>query len=145
MAQTVKHLPCNVGDPGLFPGSGRSPGVGYGNPLLYSCLEYSMDREAWWATVHGVGHNWTHTHAHTQASVKVSMNLSCVSKWLDGNSLRLIFKSQDFQNFGVDLKDKKLHSGMQPLFLTLKDYWQYLEDSRLTYFVCDGFPCLYRQ
>ena len=44
----------NVGDLGLIPGSGRSPGEGNGNPLQYSCLENSMDRGAWWATVHGV-------------------------------------------------------------------------------------------
>ena len=35
-----------VGDPGLIPGSGRSPGEGNGNPLQYSCLENSMDRGA---------------------------------------------------------------------------------------------------
>ena len=34
--------------------SGRSPGVGNGNPLQSSCLENPMDREAWWATVHRV-------------------------------------------------------------------------------------------
>ena len=39
--------------------SGRSPGEGNGNPLQYSCLENSMDREAWWATVHGVAKNRT--------------------------------------------------------------------------------------
>ena len=39
---------------GLIPGSGRSPGVGSGNPLQYSCLENSMDRGAWWVTVPGV-------------------------------------------------------------------------------------------
>jgi len=53
----VKNLPANAGDPrnaGLIPGSGRSPGEGNGNPLQYSYLENSMDREAWWATVHGV-------------------------------------------------------------------------------------------
>ena len=47
---------CNAGDTGyagLIPGSGRSPGVGNGNPLQYSCLENSMDRGAWRATVHG--------------------------------------------------------------------------------------------
>ena len=43
-----------VGDPGLIPGSGRSPGEGNGNPLQYSCLGNPMDRGAWWATVHGV-------------------------------------------------------------------------------------------
>ena len=42
------------GDPGLTPESGRFPGDGNGDPLGYSCLENSMDREAWWATVHGV-------------------------------------------------------------------------------------------
>ena len=38
----------------MIPGSGRSPGEGNGNPLQYSCLENSMDRGAWWATIHGV-------------------------------------------------------------------------------------------
>ena len=37
-----------------IPGSGRSPGVENGNPLQYSCLGDTMDREAWGATVHGV-------------------------------------------------------------------------------------------
>ena len=45
---------CHAGDLGLIPGWGRSPGEGNGYPLLYSCLENSMDRGAWWATVHGV-------------------------------------------------------------------------------------------
>ena len=50
----VKASACNVGDPGLIPGSGRSPGEGNGNPLQYSCLENPIDGGAWWATVHGV-------------------------------------------------------------------------------------------
>ena len=37
---------------GLILGLGRSPGEGNGNPLQYSCLENSMDRGAWWITVH---------------------------------------------------------------------------------------------
>ena len=45
---------CNVGHPSSIPGSGRSAGEGNGHPLQYSCLENSMDRGAWWATVHGV-------------------------------------------------------------------------------------------
>ena len=45
---------CNVGDLGLIPGSGRSPGEGNGNPHQYSCLENLMDRGAWQAIVHGV-------------------------------------------------------------------------------------------
>ena len=49
-----KKSACNTGDPGLIPGSGRSPGEGNGNPLQHSCLENPMDREAWRVTVHGV-------------------------------------------------------------------------------------------
>ena len=61
MAQWFKSLPTNVGDTGdtglcvwvfLIPGSGRFPGEGNGNPLQYSCLENSIDRGTWWATVH---------------------------------------------------------------------------------------------
>ena len=44
----------NAGDLGSIPGLGRSPGDGNGNPLQYSCLEDPMDREAFWAIVHGV-------------------------------------------------------------------------------------------
>ena len=50
----VKNLPANAGDMGLIPGSGRSPGEGNGNPVQHSCLENSIDRGAWQATVHGV-------------------------------------------------------------------------------------------
>ena len=49
-----KDPACNAEDAGSIPGLGRSPGGGNGNPLHYSCLENSMDRRAWWATVHGV-------------------------------------------------------------------------------------------
>ena len=49
----------NAGDPGLIPGSGRSPGEGNGNPLQYSCLENPMDGRTWRATVHGVVKSWT--------------------------------------------------------------------------------------
>ena len=50
----VKAAACNVGDPGLIPRLGRSPGEGNGNTLQYSFLENPMDGGAWWATVHGV-------------------------------------------------------------------------------------------
>ena len=59
----VKNSPVNAGDirdVGSISGSGRSPGERNGNPLQYSCLESSMDRGAWRATVHGlqsVGHD----------------------------------------------------------------------------------------
>ena len=55
VALGVKNPPANAGDirdMGSFPGWGRSPGVGNGNPLQYSWLENPMDRAAWWAAVH---------------------------------------------------------------------------------------------
>ena len=57
MALVVKKPPANAGDirdAGLIPGLGRSPGEGNSNPLQYSFLENSMDRGAWWVTIHGV-------------------------------------------------------------------------------------------
>ena len=79
MALLVKNLPANAGDSGSIPGLGRSPGEGNGNPLQYSCLGSPMDRQACWATVHGVSKSCTrlkqlsnlahthtqHTHTHT--------------------------------------------------------------------------------
>ena len=55
----VKNTPADAGDLGWIPGSGRSPGGGHGIPLHYYCLENSMDRGAWWATVHGVSKSHT--------------------------------------------------------------------------------------
>ena len=50
---------CNVRDPGSIPGLGRSPGERNGHPTPVSCLENHMDREAWWAAVHGVAKSQT--------------------------------------------------------------------------------------
>ena len=55
----VKASAWNAGDPGLIPGSGRSPGEGTGNPFQYSCLENPMEGGAWEATVHGVAKSQT--------------------------------------------------------------------------------------
>ena len=58
----AKNPPANAGDArdmGLIPGSGISPGIGYGNPLQYTCLENPLVRGAWQATVHGVAKSWT--------------------------------------------------------------------------------------
>ena len=49
----VKSSPANARDLGSIPGWGRSPGEGNVYPLQYSRLGNSMDRGAWWATVHG--------------------------------------------------------------------------------------------
>ena len=49
-----KESACNAGDVSSIPGLGRSPVEGNGYPFQYSFLENSMDRGAWWATVHRV-------------------------------------------------------------------------------------------
>ena len=68
----VKNLPVNVGDArdaGLIPVLGRSPGVGNGSLFQYSCLENSMDKEAWRATVHRVTNSWTRLSMHARTHV----------------------------------------------------------------------------
>ena len=79
-----KESTCNTRDQGLIPGSGRSPGEGNGNPLLflpgkshYSCLGNPMDSGAWWATVHWilrVGPKLT-TKPHHHPCVQLAQNL----------------------------------------------------------------------
>ena len=54
----VKNPPANARDVALIPRSGRSPGIGNGNPLLYSYLGNHVDREARQATGHGVAKSW---------------------------------------------------------------------------------------
>ena len=77
----VRNPPVNAGDArdrDSIPGSERFSGGGHGIPLLYSCLENSMGRGAWQATVHGATKsrtevsNWVHTHTH---------NLECQENW----------------------------------------------------------------
>ena len=60
----VENPPANAGDTGSIPGSGRSPGVGNGNPLQYSCLENPMDRVGYspW------GHKQSDTTEHSTAT-----------------------------------------------------------------------------
>ena len=54
MAQMVKNLPAIHVGPGSIPKLGRYPGEGNSKPLQYYCLENSMERGAWWVTVHGL-------------------------------------------------------------------------------------------
>ena len=83
--------PCPAGDAGWTPGWGRSPGIGNGNPLQYSCLGNPMDRRAWWATVHGVTKE------------------SDMTQWLNnnenGDSSKLIHRSQElcFTTAGIQI------------------------------------------
>ena len=75
VAQWVKNPPAgNTGDMGSIPGSGRSSGVGNGNPLQYFCLENPIDRGAWWATVDGVTESWTQLKQLSMQTPEVSDN-----------------------------------------------------------------------
>ena len=65
----VKNRPANVGYAGSIPGLERSPGGGNGNLLQYSCLENSMDRGAWQATVHEVAESRTRLSTVTHVSI----------------------------------------------------------------------------
>ena len=86
----------------LIPGWGRSPRIGNGNPLQYSCLENPMDRGTWQATVHGVRKSWPqlsiHRHTHTKNSdcsiYLLQAYLSLVTKttfWLLSTSVVLLY------------------------------------------------------
>ena len=65
--------------PGSIPGSGRSPGEGNGNSAQYSCLENSVDRGSWWATVQRVGHDWA-TNRTEHVYVKSANSCCCMAE-----------------------------------------------------------------
>ena len=73
-----KESSCSVGDLGSISGSGRSPGEGNGSPLQYSCQENSMDKGAWWATIHAVTKSGTRraTNIFTSWALKVLWTIS---------------------------------------------------------------------
>ena len=73
---------CAYSPTALIPTLGRSPGEGNGSRPQYSCLENSMDRGAWRATVHGVGKSWTFLSywAHKHLSY-IQLRLRTFSEW----------------------------------------------------------------
>ena len=80
----VKNPPAhavNSRDSGSIPESGRSTGVRNGNPLQYSCLENSMEREAWWDTVPGVAESNMTEHTHTNTPKLGSWNRKRSPRW----------------------------------------------------------------
>ena len=105
VALVVKNLPANAGDLrdlGLVPGSGRSPGEGNGNPLQYSCLENSMERGAWWATVPGLVKSQTQFRDWTgniEVSWIIKIQFFKIKNEVLENILRLKFQGIEGQNF----------------------------------------------
>ena len=77
----VKNSPASVGDVNSTPKLGRSPGVGNGNLLQYSCLGNPTDRD-WWAAVHGIAKSqiWLSTHACIHAHMGIYEE-DCIQKW----------------------------------------------------------------
>ena len=109
----VNKSPENTGNArntDLIPGWGRSLGIGNGNPLQDSCLENSMDRGAWRATVHGVAmsrtqlsaHTHTHTHTHTCTHIYVNGHTLSVSEHLDCIHI-LAIANNGTMNIGVHI------------------------------------------
>ena len=81
----VNSMLANAGDAGSIPGLERSPGGGAGNPLQDSCLENSMDRETWWAMVHGPAKSLTRlkrlsTHTMNLLAEVISGKCKCKGK-----------------------------------------------------------------
>ena len=98
-----KESACNAGVLGSIPGPGRSPRDGNGYPLQYSCLENSMDRGAWWATVHGVSKSQTrlsdeYFHFYSE-SVSLSSDLLITSDWEAPNRTTMCLLTGFFFNF----------------------------------------------
>ena len=101
---------CNVGDLGLIPGLGRSPGGGHGNPLLYSCMEnphgqrslvgYSpwghkdldmTEQLSMRACAHTQTHTHTDIHTHTHTHTHIYMNIKYLdSIWYKKHSVIIV-------------------------------------------------------
>ena len=106
----VKKMPANVGDLGSVPELGRSPGEENGNPLQYSCLENSMGRGAWWATVHRVAELDTseqliHTHTHTHTFISKPASFAAFPSQLSYFILSIA------KNFDASFASLLRHSG----------------------------------
>ena len=98
-----KESSCSAGDPGMIPGLVRSPGEGNGYPLQYSCLENSMDRGAWQATIHRVTKSQTRqSNFHFHYWKRTDWHVPCLTGTMVAK-LGLELKSPksfcDFQNY----------------------------------------------
>ena len=90
-----KESACIARSSGSVPGLGRSPGEGKGYPFQYSCLENSMDRGAWWATVRGITKSWTWTEWLTHTLLRVDLqscvNFYCTAEWFSYTYTYILF------------------------------------------------------
>ena len=108
----VKDLLANAedtGDVGSIPESERYPGGGNDTPLQYSCLKNSMDRGAWWTTVHGaerVRHNWVTEHKHRFKKKK--KNLKSVQRHRRPQIAKAILKEKNGGG-GIRLSDFRVY------------------------------------
>ena len=107
MAQTVKNL-CNEEILGLILGSGRFPRKENGYPFQYSCLENSIDREAWWAIFHGVAKELDTTERLTLLLMDILNNIDSnrLSKLHLYRPIWSLFKIM--QNSYINICDKNL-------------------------------------
>ena len=121
-----KESACNakvIGDSGLIPGLGRFPGGGNGNPLQYYCLENSMDRGTYRATVHGVAQSWTWLKQLSTALMNPYVqNLSSLSqlwRWMQAQELFV----------GLGWEDGDLPIGSTGVWPLWKHYWALKSDT----------------
>ena len=120
---------------GSIPGSGRSSGGWHGNPLQYSCLENSRDRDVWWAAVHTVAKSrtplkwlsmraplkWFSLHAHV-------INSSCSFNW--NFSHNLWYWTSFHILIGIYISSFVKCSNLFPIFIVLfPSYWGFLGGS----------------
>ena len=108
----IKNPPANDGS---IPGLGRSSGGGNGNPLRDSSLGNTMDRGAWWATIHRVVKNWTQLSTHTRiADVPYCVSFKCIAngfryRWIDRS-----FSNSFYYRLVQDIECSSLHDMVHP-------------------------------
>ena len=135
----------NAGDPGLIPGSGRSPGEGNGNRLQYSCLENPMDREAWWATVHGVAKSWTRRSDFTSFLPSLQSHLTSGIYWrLQLCTLRLMFLFSCFSFYFVETfqPDSLFFISYSPQIHNFVSYMCCAKSLQSCLTLCDPMDCM---